>query len=93
MQRYPLSKSEYGIFAQQISSFDTAYNLPFKISMGSDTDVERLRGAVIAAVNAHPYLKTAFSIDHKGEPYKYIRDCDVKVTVLESDELGSIPIR
>ena len=89
MQRYPLSKSEYGIFAQQISSFDTAYNLPFKISMGSDTDVERLRGAVIAAVNAHPYLKTAFSIDHKGEPYKYIRDCDVKVTVLESDELDT----
>lgn len=54
---FPLSKAEYGIFAEQVSNANTAYNLPFKIALDKNVDIERLSAAISAVINAHPALK------------------------------------
>ena len=40
MQRYPLSKTEYGIFVEQLSNVNTAYNLPYIIDIPQAVDIE-----------------------------------------------------
>ena len=59
-QRFPLSKTEYGIFAWQMSEKNTAYNLPIMVRLGNEVNLDRLCEAIKVSVNAHPYLKTAF---------------------------------
>ncbi len=86
MKRFPLSKTEYGMYLEQVSKENTAYNLPLKIELGSEVDIDRLCGAIKTAVNAHPCLKSAFAADKNGETYKYLRDCDVDVEIIEADD-------
>lgn len=49
-------------------------------------DVERLCSAIRAAMNAHPYLKTGFSLDKNGEAYKFLRDCEAEIPVIDADD-------
>ena len=79
MERYPLTKTEYGIYIEQTLKKDTAYNLPLTVKLPFDVDIDRLKKAILAAVWAHPYLRTGFSTDENGEVYKYIRDIPVEI--------------
>lgn len=81
MERYPLTKTEYGICIEQITAKNTAYNNPFTIRLPEDVDVERLRAAVRAFVAAHPYLNTGFGVDENGEFYKFTRNCGAQAEV------------
>ena len=83
MKRDPLSKPEYGIYVEQISTENTAYNLLLKIDLGNQVDLGRLTKAVRTVVDAHPLLKTAFAIDEKGEAYRYVREDEIEVKVIE----------
>lgn len=83
---FPLSKAEYGIFAEQVSNANTAYNLPFKIALDKNVDIERLSAAISAVINAHPCLKTVFSLDENGEAYKNICDRDIDVKIIEAED-------
>ena len=85
MERFPLSKTEYGIYVEQITTGNTAYNVLLKIALGSNVDLERLSEAIRTVVGAHPNMKAAFALDENGEVYKYIRDCQVEVKVIEGD--------
>ena len=87
MKRYPLSKTEYGIYVEQISTENTAYNLLLKIDLGNQVDLDRLTKAVRTVVDAHPLLKTAFAIDEKGEAYRYVREDEIEVKVIEADNV------
>ena len=87
MKRFPLSKTEYGIYAEQISTGNTAYNLPYKVTLGGGVDLDRLSDAVRKTIEAHEYLKTAFAADESGEIYKYIRDCVVEVKIIEAEDI------
>ena len=86
INRFPLSQTEYGIFTEQLSAVNTAYNIPFKIALSAEVDVERLCSAIRAAMNAHPYLKTGFSLDKNGEAYKFLRDCEAEIPVIGADD-------
>lgn len=85
MKRYPLSKTEYGIYIEQTSTQDTAYNLPLTIKLNKSTELDRLTGAVRAAVDAHAYLKTGFAADENGDIYKYQREFELDIPVYERD--------
>ena len=87
MKRFPLSKTEYGIYAEQISTGNTAYNLPYKVTLGDEVDLIRLSDAVRKTVEAHRTLKTAFAADENGEIYKYIRDGGVDVNIIEAEDI------
>ena len=67
MKRFPLSKTEYGIYVEQVSKENTAYNLPVKIALGSAVDIDRLTEAIRSAVDAHPCLRSAFAVDENGD--------------------------
>ncbi len=85
MKRYPLSKTEYGIYIEQTTRGDCAYNLPFLVTLPQDADLDRMEEAVRTAVDAHPCLKTAFAIDENGDVYKYRRDEAVQIERVQTD--------
>ncbi|MBO6062232.1 MAG: hypothetical protein J6P98_09020 [Clostridia bacterium] len=87
MERYPLSKTEYGIYVEQMTARNTAYNNPFTVDLPDDVDIERLRAAVRTVVAAHPYLKTGFGVDENGDVYKFTFNCgaETEVEVIHTD--------
>ena len=86
MNRYPLSKTEYGIYIEQITNRNTAYNLPFCITLPDDIELYQLERAIRAAVAAHPCLFTAFAVDENGEVYKYRREESVQIERVQTDD-------
>ena len=85
MTHYPLSKSEYGIYAAQMSSQDTVYNISVTVPLPGDVDAERFRKAVREVIEAHPYLKTGFETDESGSVSKFIRDAEIPVKIIETE--------
>lgn len=87
MDRFPLSKTEYGIYIEQMTERSTAYNNPFTLRLPDDVGVERFRSAVRAAAAAHPMLRTGFGVDEKGEAYIFIHNCgaEIEVEVIEAE--------
>ena len=79
MDRFPLSKTEYGIYIEQMTARSTAYNNPFAIPLPDTVDQDRFRNAVCAFVAAHPYLNTGFGTDETGEVYKFLRDREPEI--------------
>ena len=64
---YPITKTQEGIFFEtQTHPGTTIYNMPHLTALNEAIDPERLKGAVVAAVAAHPYLKTRFFLDEQG---------------------------
>ena len=53
MKRCPLSKAEYGIYIEQITARNTAYNVPITVILPDGTDPERFRAALSAVIAAH----------------------------------------
>ena len=64
---FPLTGSQEGIFAVcDKNPGSTLYNIPFLFTLGSGTDTDRLRDALIKTVAAHPYLNTVFFVAEDG---------------------------
>ncbi|MBR6108400.1 MAG: amino acid adenylation domain-containing protein [Clostridia bacterium] len=85
MDRFPLSKTEYGIYVEQMTARNTAYNNPLTVALPDDVDIEKLRAALHAVIEAHPYFKTGFGTDENGDVYKYIRSADIDIDVIEAE--------
>lgn len=85
MKRFPLSVNEYGMYVEQNATVSTAYNLPICIKLDSSIDEQRLISAIKEAVRLHPSMNTAFAADENGEVYKYLRDCEPEVRVLNME--------
>lgn len=69
--RSALSKTEYGIYFDCMNNPESvAYNLPFFVKLGRDVDAARLKEAVEAAINNHPYIKSRLSAGDDGVIYK-----------------------
>ncbi len=89
---YPISETQKGIFSACLANPDsTLYNIPFVFKLDKKVDVERLKAAVITAVNAHPYLKTILIVNQDGE-VKAVRRDEAKITVGEV-QVDSLPPR
>ena len=85
MKRYPLSKTEYGIYIEQTTRGDCAYNLPLIIGLPDDIDTDKFERAVNAVVLNHPALLTSFGVDEKGEIYKYHCFDTVQIKQIKKD--------
>ena len=65
---YALTKTQEGIFFETLSHPDSpVYNVPNLIKLDASVDISRLKAALTAAVNAHPYLMTEMFINKNGE--------------------------
>ena len=68
LDEYAVTKTQEGIFFETTSHPDsTIYNIPTLLKLGDSLDTGRLRAAIAAAVNAHPYLMTRMFINKRGE--------------------------
>ncbi len=65
---YSVTQTQEGIFFETTSHPDsTIYNIPTLLRLGDGIDLSKLKAAITAAVNAHPYLMTKIFISKKGE--------------------------
>ncbi|MBR1524314.1 MAG: amino acid adenylation domain-containing protein [Lachnospiraceae bacterium] len=64
---YAVTKVQEGVFFETQSHPETTiYNIPTLIALDNGVDIGRLKAALVAAVEAHPYLKTRFFISENG---------------------------
>lgn len=74
---YPLSKTQEGVYVECIAKPGTCvYNIPLLLEIDSLLETDKLKKAVVAAVNAHPFLKTRLFINDDG---------DVKMRRMDAD--------
>ena len=85
-KRYPLSKSEQGLYISSLNSGD-AYNLANTINLGKDVSLEKVNKALNAVFEAHPYLFTVLSIDEEGNISKHIESEEIKLKLEEVKEV------
>ncbi len=68
MEYFPLTANQLGIYYECVQSPDVVkYTLPSAIRFGKDVDAQKLKDAVIATIEAHPYLKTRIVTGEDGE--------------------------
>ena len=70
-----LSKTEYGIYFDYLNNPDSiAYNIPLFLKLDKDIDITRLKQAVEAVIENHPYIKSRLTTDNDGTVYKLSSD-------------------
>lgn len=70
-KKYPLSKTEEGIYVSCLKPTD-AYNVANVLNLGKDIDIERIKDAIYKIFDTHPYLNTVLYQDEDGQIYKKI---------------------
>ena len=68
LDEYSLTKTQMGIFAECIARPESAvYNIPVIIGLNEAIEIDKLKSAIVSAVNAHPYILTTLKYNEKGE--------------------------
>ena len=63
LDEYGITQTQEGIFFETTSHPDsTIYNIPTLLRIGESVELPKLKAAIAAAVNAHPYLMTRIFI-------------------------------
>ena len=90
LDRYPISKTQEGIFVESIANPDTTiYNMPILLKIDNSLDINRLKDAIINTVNAHPYVKATIGMDDNGDDIYAKRNdnADINIDIKELDKL------
>ena len=87
--KYPISTVQQGVYVECLANPDTTiYNEPVLLKLDRDVDTDRLKQAMITAVDAHPYLKMRLTPGENGRIMAERRDSD-RQTVTDV-EIGSV---
>ncbi len=86
---YPLSRTQMGIYVECITQPEKLlYHIAFRFRFEEGIDVERLRAALVTAVDAHSVLKGRIFTDSDGNPrIKRLDEEQALVTVDETDDI------
>ena len=77
LKDYPLTKTQEGIFVESIAKAEsTIYNIPLLFEIGDSIDFEKLKHAIVVAVNAHPFLKMRLFMNEEGDVRQRRMDAD-----------------
>lgn len=89
---YALTNAQLGVFADSASNpGSTVYNIPMLFELDDQVDLFRLKEAIEAAVEAHPYLKMQLFTDPVGEVRQKRKDqLPVKVSMLDQIEIDKL---
>ncbi len=69
-EKYPLTMTQMGIFAESIKfAGTTVYNIPCLYKLPEDTDIKRYKEAVQTAFMAHPYIYMTLEMGEDEEVY------------------------
>ncbi len=85
---YGLTRTQEGVYVECVARpNETIYNIPLLLEISPSLDLEKLRTAIVAAVNAHPILKTRLFLNDDG---------DVRMRRMDADfsfDESCIPVR
>ncbi len=88
---YAITKTQEGIFFETLSHPDTpVYNVPGLLKLDDAIELPKLKTAITAAVNAHPYMMTEMFINKNGEIRQRRRDKTFKEEDIEEIRCDSI---
>ena len=88
IKEYPITKTQEGIFVESVSIPDsTTYNIPFLFKLSNKIDLNKLKEAIIKAINNHEYLKTNLIMDDKGDIKALREEKEAIVSILSIDKL------
>lgn len=93
LDKYPISKTQEGIFVECVANPGTTiYNIPILLKISEDINVEKLKKAITEAIDAHPYVKAIISVDGStGDIYaRRGRDNEYNVEVIRTDSIGNL---
>lgn len=91
LDKYPISKTQEGIFVECIAKPDTTvYNMPVLLKIDSGIDVFKLKNAIVDAINAHPYAKATIGMDNDTNEIYAKRNDDAPVNV-EIKDVDKMP--
>ncbi len=77
MEDYPLSKTQEGIFAECVANPGTTiYNIPLVIRFSDELDLEKLREALVKAVDAHDFMRARLFLTDTGDVRLRRRDTE-----------------
>ena len=75
---YPLSKTQEGVYVECIAQpKSTVYNIPILLEISKELDEDKLKDAIVAAVNAHPFIKTRLFLNDDGDIRMRRMDADM----------------
>ena len=67
MKTAPLTQSQVGIFAECMQNPESdLYQLSYLITLGKDVDLDRLKSAILKALEAHPYANCRVKVNDEG---------------------------
>ena len=80
-ESYPLSSVQQGVYVECLANpGSTAYNIPLLLKLDPAVDIDRLKAALTAAIDAHPYLKMRLFASGNGE-IRARRDDDAMIDI------------
>ncbi len=86
---YPLSGVQQGVYVECLANPNsTAYNIPFLLKLDPSVDPDRLKTALTAAIDAHPYLKARLTTDENGRIMAERHDeAKIEIEILNRSDL------
>ncbi len=86
LDEYPLSKTQEGIFVECVSKVNsTNYNIPYLFKLDKKMDLNKLKEAVMKAIDNHPYLKSILYMNDNGDILAKRNKESAKVEILEKE--------
>ena len=86
MKTAPLSKVQYGIYAECIAhQGEICYNLPYLFVLDGSLDEEKLKNAIETVVAAHPTLFTRIGVNEQGDPIQTIDESESFTLTVEHE--------
>ncbi|MDO4982111.1 MAG: amino acid adenylation domain-containing protein [Eubacteriales bacterium] len=94
LEEYGLAKNQEGIYVETLANPGTCiYNNPVLIQLGDETDLARLKKAVVTAINAHPYLRTRLYTNADNKICQYCDDeplDEADIEMITADSIASV---
>ncbi|MBR1812263.1 MAG: amino acid adenylation domain-containing protein [Lachnospiraceae bacterium] len=89
LPEYPLSKTQEGVYVESISRADsTVYNIPILMEISPSLEIRKLKEAIVAAVDAHPFIKTRLFLNDDGDVRMRRMDGDYSFDAASIEELS-----
>ena len=86
MKTAPLSKVQYGIYAECIAhQGEICYNLPYLFVLDGSLDEEKLKNAIETVVAGHPTLFTRIGVNEQGDPIQTLDESESFTLTVEHE--------
>ncbi len=87
-QTATLTQSQFGVFAECIQNpASDLYQLSYLLTLEKDMDLERLKTAIIKAMEAHPYANCRVKVNDEGVAEQYIEEAPFDIQIGEITDI------